>query len=92
VTLADADVRLPCPSAQRDHGHCLVDMGTGFDDFTARAHAFATAGLSAQQQANRGVLRAGVNTGGLTVYSGEWWHFDGPGAFEHLPILAAPVN
>jgi zinc D-Ala-D-Ala dipeptidase len=28
----------------------------------------------------------------LTVYSGEWWHFDGPGASDPRPILDAPVN
>jgi len=92
VTLADADTRLPCASTQRDHGHCRLDMGTGFDDFTSRAYAYATTGVSAQQQADRALLRTAMNAGGLTVYSGEWWHFDGPGAFTHLPILAAPVN
>ncbi len=70
----------------------LVDMGTDFDDFTSRALAFATQGVSAAQQANRAELRAAMNTGGLTVYSGEWWHFDGPGAYTQRPILDVPVN
>jgi D-alanyl-D-alanine dipeptidase len=30
--------------------------------------------------------------GGLSVYSGEWWHFDGPGADVHRPILHAPLR
>jgi D-alanyl-D-alanine dipeptidase len=30
--------------------------------------------------------------GGLTVYSGEWWHFDAPGAYVERPILDVPVN
>ena len=30
--------------------------------------------------------------GGLHVYSGEWWHFDGPGAGADRPILNVPVD
>lgn len=70
----------------------LVDMGTDFDDFSARATAFATDGVSAQQQANRALLRNAMAAGGLTVYSGEWWHFDGPGAGVPRPILDVPVG
>ncbi len=70
----------------------LVDMGTDFDDFSSRALAFATQGVSGEQQANRADLRAAMNAGGLTVYSGEWWHFDGPGAYTQRPILDVPVN
>lgn len=78
VTLADAQGR--------------VDMGTDFDDFSSRALAFATQGVSAEQQANRAKLRSAMNAGGFTVYSGEWWHFDGPGAYIQRPILDVPVN
>ena len=73
-------------------GGRLVDMGTDFDDFSARATAYATDGVSAAQQANRAVLRTAMAAGGLTVYSGEWWHFDGPGAGEPRPILAVPLG
>ncbi|WP_264072120.1 M15 family metallopeptidase [Mycolicibacterium komossense] len=69
-----------------------ADMGTGFDDFTPRATAFATDGVSAAAQANRARLRTAMNAGGLTVYSGEWWHFDGPGAGVQRPISDVPVN
>jgi zinc D-Ala-D-Ala dipeptidase len=69
-----------------------LDMGTGFDDFSARANAFATEGVSAQAQANRARLRNAMSAGGLTVYSGEWWHFDAPGAYVERPILDVPVN
>src|ERR1700744_1223273 len=72
--------------------HCLVDMGTDFDDFSPRATAFATDGVSAAQQANRGRLREAMSTGGLSVYSGEWWHFDGSGARVQRPILDVPVG
>jgi zinc D-Ala-D-Ala dipeptidase len=69
-----------------------ADMGTGFDDFTQRATAFATDGVSAAAQSNRARLRAAMSAGGLAVYSGEWWHFDGPGAAVQRPILDVPVN
>jgi zinc D-Ala-D-Ala dipeptidase len=80
VTLADG------------HYGWLIDMGTDFDDFTPRSHAFATDGVTAEQQANRSRLRDAMNAGGLAVYSGEWWHFDGPGAKDPRPILDVPVN
>jgi len=73
-------------------GGRLVDMGTDFDDFSARATAYATEGVTAAAQANRAVLRTAMAAGGLTVYSGEWWHFDGPGAADPRPILEVPVN
>ncbi len=70
----------------------LVDMGTDFDDFSPRATAYATVGVSATQQANRALLRSAMSAGGLSVYSGEWWHFDGPGAGVQRPILDVAVD
>ncbi|MGD9621870.1 MAG: M15 family metallopeptidase [Mycolicibacterium sp.] len=70
----------------------LVDMGTGFDDFSALSYADATEGVSVAAQANRARLREAMTAGGFTVYSGEWWHFDGPGASVPRPILDVPVN
>ena len=69
----------------------LVDMGTGFDDFSPRSHADATEGVSEAAQANRARLRDAMTAGGLTVYTGEWWHFDGPGAGVDRQILDVPV-
>jgi zinc D-Ala-D-Ala dipeptidase len=80
VTLADG------------HYGWLVDMGTDFDDFSPRALAYAKDGVAAAQQANRARLRDAMKAGGLTPYSGEWWHFDGPGANVPRPILDVPVN
>ncbi|MDI3313679.1 MAG: M15 family metallopeptidase [Mycobacterium sp.] len=87
VTMA----RAPCPSEQAST-RCLLDMGTDFDDFSPRALAFATDGVSAGAQANRRRLREAMGAGGLTGYSGEWWHFDGPGAAVERPILDVPVD
>ena len=70
----------------------LVDMGTDFDEFSPRSHAFDAEGISTQQRANRQRLREAMSAGGLRVYSREWWHFDGPGAYVERPILDVPVN
>ncbi len=67
-------------------------MGTDFDEFSTRANAFATEGVSATEQANRARLRQAMSTGGLTPYSGEWWHFDGPDARVERSIINVPVN
>ena len=69
-----------------------ADMGTDFDDFTPRALAYATEGVSAVAQANRARLRDAMEAGGFTVYPGEWWHFDGPGAKAPRAILNVPVG
>jgi len=92
ITLAWAGTGRVCPAGQRVQGHCLLDMGNGFDDFTARAHAFATSGVSSVAQSNRARLRSAMGTGGITVYSGEWWHFNGPGSTVRRPHLNAPLS
>ncbi len=79
-----------CPAGQRVQTRCLLDMGTGFDDFSPRAYAYATDGITVREQANRTLLRAAMNAGGIVGYAGEWWHFDGPGskiARPHLDVL-----
>jgi D-alanyl-D-alanine dipeptidase len=86
------DVTLARRQCQQGGPRCLAEMGTDFDDFTPRAHAFATDGVSAEAQANRARLRDAMSSGGLTVYYGEWWHFDGPGAGADRPILDGPVD
>jgi D-alanyl-D-alanine dipeptidase len=90
--VAHASTGRHCSPARRVKGHCLLDMGTGFDNFTPRAYAYATDGVSQLAQANRAQLRQAMDAGGLAVYSGEWWHFDGPGSFVHRPILGAPLH
>lgn len=91
VTLARRATSASCPTRSL-HRHCLLRMGTKFDSFSARAHAFATAGVSARARADRAHLRRAMNAGGLRVYTGEWWHFDAPGAAVHRPILPVPVD
>ena len=73
-------------------GGALVDMGTDFDNFTPLAEAYATNGGNSQQQPNGAVLRNAMAKGGIAGYSGEWWHFDGPGAGQPRAILDVPVT
>lgn len=57
----------------------LLDMGTGFDDFTALAHTDALErdcppALEAARQ-NRRILYWLMDSVGLVNYSSEWWHY-----------------
>lgn len=51
-------------------------MPTLFDDFTERAHASATKGISPDARRNRDKLIAVMKKHGLIVLPTEWWHFD----------------
>jgi len=59
-----------------------LDMGTGFDDMTDLSHpaleeGFLAAGkLTAQQVANRQLLRDAMFGAGFVGIRTEWWHFD----------------
>lgn len=75
-----------------DPARRLIDMGTDFDDFSPRAGAFATEGISRAAAANRALLRNAMTAGGLAPYASEWWHFDGPGAGVERPILDVPLS
>lgn len=87
VDVTIASHRANCRAARRIAEDCLAEMGTGFDSFTPAAMAYATDGVSAAAQRNRARLRNAMSAGGLTVYSGEWWHFDGAGADVRRPII-----
>jgi zinc D-Ala-D-Ala dipeptidase len=63
----------------------LLDMPTGFDDFSTRAHR-DYAGGTAQQTSNRGVLESLMVAEGFLPMSNEWWHFD-YGKWEQYPVL-----
>src|SRR5581483_10022147 len=71
-----------CPPEHRLAGRCLLDMGTDFDDFTDRATAFATAGVSAAAQENRAHLRQEMSAGGLTFCAATLLRFFGLAAKE----------
>jgi D-alanyl-D-alanine dipeptidase len=69
ITLLDADGR-------------ELDMGTGFDDMTELSHPalearfLANGALTAQQAANRQLLRDAMFQAGFVGINTEWWHFD----------------
>ena len=52
-----------------------VEMTSDFDDFSERAHPNYQGG-TAEQRANRDLLRSMIEAEGFTVYEEEWWHFD----------------
>ncbi len=91
-TLARTEPSATCRARRRVQGHCLRAMGTGFDDVSACAYAYASAGISALAQANRARLRTAMADGALSVYRGEWWHFDGARALQPRPQLHAPLS
>ena len=57
----------------------LLDMGTGFDDFTDLAYTAALEGACPpnleQARQNRRLLYHLMESAGLVNYSSEWWHF-----------------
>lgn len=53
----------------------LVDMPSGYDEFTERASPNYTGGSDAQR-ANRDLLRRLMESEGFAVNPNEWWHFD----------------
>lgn len=51
-----------------------MEMGTGFDDFTPRAH-HGNREISAEAQANRHLLLGLMTSAGWDFYRNEWWHY-----------------
>jgi D-alanyl-D-alanine dipeptidase len=62
-----------------------LDMGSGYDEFTERAH-MDYAGCTPAQRANRALLQLVMNDAGFTVLPTEWWHYDLVG-WERFAIL-----
>lgn len=53
----------------------LVEMPSGYDEFTERAAPDYTGGTE-KERANRNLLRKLMEDEGFTVNPNEWWHFD----------------
>jgi D-alanyl-D-alanine dipeptidase len=59
-----------------------LDMGTGFDDLTELSHPaleqamLAKGAITAEQIANRELLRGAMFQAGFVGINSEWWHFD----------------
>lgn len=54
-----------------------LEMPTGFDDFSERAHRNYS-GASAEAKKNRKILEDAMKKYGFIPLSTEWWHFDAP--------------
>lgn len=62
-----------------------LNMPTGYDDFTVRAHR-DFGNLPAEQLRNREVLEKVMVKHGFAPLPTEWWHFDFQG-WERYPVL-----
>jgi len=62
-----------------------VEMPSGYDEFSARAHINYQGG-SAAARAHRNLLRRVMEKCGFKVYAPEWWHYDYQG-WERHPVL-----
>lgn len=53
----------------------MLPMPSGYDEMSERAHSDYTGG-TAEERANRTLLRSTMEAEGFSVYGSEWWHFD----------------
>lgn len=53
---------------------CEVDMGSTYDFFGEISH-HSTSLITAEQQANREILKNAMSSYGFKLYSKEWWHY-----------------
>jgi D-alanyl-D-alanine dipeptidase len=67
-----------------------LDMGTGFDDFSPRAHRDA-ADLGDEARRNRAILDGAMARAGFLPFATEWWHFDAPD-WETFPLSDVPLE
>lgn len=67
-----------------------VEMPSGYDDFTERAHP-DYAGGTPEARHRRDLLRAAMEAEGFSVYENEWWHFDYRD-WRLYPILDLPFE
>ena len=65
-----------------------VPMPSGYDEMSERAHPDYTGG-TAEERANRELLRKTMEAEGFTVYIDEWWHFDYKD-WRQYPIMNVP--
>ncbi len=67
-----------------------VDMPSGYDEFTLRAHRNFT-GASAEALKHRDLLERVMEAEGFRGVSNEWWHFDFAG-WQDYPVLDVPFE
>jgi D-alanyl-D-alanine dipeptidase len=62
----------------------VVEMPSGYDEFTERAYPHWPGGTGASRDL-RDRLRHAMEDEGFAVYDAEWWHYDYPG-WERYPV------
>jgi D-alanyl-D-alanine dipeptidase len=67
-----------------------LEMPSGFDDFSERAHR-GWAGASPAARRNAARLEEAMAAEGFEPLPTEWWHFDGPG-WERYDLLDRPLT
>ncbi len=67
-----------------------LEMPTGYDDFTERAHRDYRGG-SPESLKNRKLLEDAMKKYGFIPMRTEWWHFDAPG-WDKFSILDIPFD
>lgn len=67
-----------------------LEMPSGYDDFTPRAH-YAYTNLPPAVISNRALLRAVMTECGFVPLETEWWHFDDSG-WTNYPVLDVPLE
>ncbi len=70
-------------------GGALLELPTGFDDFTPRAHRDFAA-LPEAALRNRQLLEDAMTREGFVPFPTEWWHFDDPG-WRGAPLRDEPL-
>ena len=68
----------------------LLEMPTGFDDFSEHAHR-GWAGASPAARRNLARLEEAMASEGFAPLPTEWWHFDGP-SWERYEPLDRPLT
>jgi len=63
-----------------------LEMGTGFDDFSPRAH-HACLDISSDAQRNRAILLGIMTAAGWDFFRNEWWHYQLFQARVRYPVL-----
>ena len=92
LTIVPAGSSVPEFDATRRYGSCdalwrerapdnSIDMGTGFDCFSAKSYTHSAA-ISGAERANRDRLLAAMTKQGFRNYFREWWHFEYHGGAE----------
>jgi D-alanyl-D-alanine dipeptidase len=90
LTLVPKDAQPPAYDSNARYGSCAaplaarapddsLDMGTGYDCFSAMSATHA-ATIAAEQRANRRILLDAMRKHGFANYKREWWHFSYPAA------------